>query len=680
MRRFTRPLAAATLAGFASSAAMAQTGPGFTIEIIEDPRTKREIEVAPEERRPATLELRYAAEKPAPRSSVQAWRQGGRTEFRAWSNYALFAERAEIVVEQAGREIAVLPVQLGTSVRIDRALPEDATYHLRIFDARGRSDRTLSKPISAARTGTPEAGEVLRHARENELSRQRIRLSGRALTADGFGVRPGETVNFEGYPVPVLADGRFADTQIIPAGDRVVDLAVLNRDGRVLTRYAQPVSVADEDFFYVGIADVTIGRNDVAGPIVQVTGEDGDRFAEEIYVNGRLAFYLRGKIRGDWLITAAADTREGPVEDLFDDFLDSDPRAFVRRLDPDRYYPVYGDDSTARLDAPTNGKLYVRLERDGREILWGNFKTRGPGTQFTNHSRSLYGARVRGESAATVGERPRVRGEVYVAEPGTVQAQDEFRGTGGSLYFLRNQDILTGSARVWIETRDRTTGVLIERRELQEFEDYDLNAIQGRISLAAPLGSTVGQAGLLNGATAAGNLQYLVVRYEHNPGFGSDDQTVVGGSAEVAVTERLTFGVNAIEQSNGPNEQTLSGLSMRYTLGENSAIEAEIARSENAGAPLFESIDGGFTFTRRPSGPAARANAGRLAVAFDFRILHGARGNATADRRRAFSLRLVGDDARFVERPGPTSPPFPGHDMQPGQRLREDWFPIIYRA
>lgn len=65
------------------------------------------------------------------------------------------------------------------------------------------------------------------------------------------------------------------------------------------------------------------------------------------------------------------------------------------------------------------------------------------------------------------------------------------------------------------------------------------------------------------------------------------------------------------------------------------------------------------------------------AVAFHFMTLHGARGNAGGVRRRAFSLRLVGDDARYVSRPGPTSPPFPGHDMQPGQRLREDWFPTL---
>ena len=65
------------------------------------------------------------------------------------------------------------------------------------------------------------------------------------------------------------------------------------------------------------------------------------------------------------------------------------------------------------------------------------------------------------------------------------------------------------------------------------------------------------------------------------------------------------------------------------------------------------------------------------AVAFNFRCLHGARGNTSTTRRRAFSLRLVGDDARYVTRPGPTSPPFPGHDMTEGQRLREDWFPRL---
>jgi ectoine hydroxylase-related dioxygenase (phytanoyl-CoA dioxygenase family) len=66
------------------------------------------------------------------------------------------------------------------------------------------------------------------------------------------------------------------------------------------------------------------------------------------------------------------------------------------------------------------------------------------------------------------------------------------------------------------------------------------------------------------------------------------------------------------------------------------------------------------------------------AVAFHFKTLHGARGNNTSRRRRAFSLRLLGDDARYISRPGPTSPPFPDHQMSDGDTLRKDWFPVIY--
>jgi len=68
------------------------------------------------------------------------------------------------------------------------------------------------------------------------------------------------------------------------------------------------------------------------------------------------------------------------------------------------------------------------------------------------------------------------------------------------------------------------------------------------------------------------------------------------------------------------------------------------------------------------------------AVAFHFKTVHGARGNLSKTQRRALSIRFVGDDARYVERPGRTSPPYPGHAMQTGQVLREDWFPFVYPA
>lgn len=68
------------------------------------------------------------------------------------------------------------------------------------------------------------------------------------------------------------------------------------------------------------------------------------------------------------------------------------------------------------------------------------------------------------------------------------------------------------------------------------------------------------------------------------------------------------------------------------------------------------------------------------AILFNYRTVHGAGGNTGAARRRAFSCRFLGDDAVFIERPGRTSPPYPGINQKSGERLREDWFPTIWRA
>lgn len=65
-------------------------------------------------------------------------------------------------------------------------------------------------------------------------------------------------------------------------------------------------------------------------------------------------------------------------------------------------------------------------------------------------------------------------------------------------------------------------------------------------------------------------------------------------------------------------------------------------------------------------------------VLFDYRSVHGAPANPGIRRRRAFSMRWLGDDVRYTERPGRTSPPFPGHGMREGQTLRDDWFPRLW--
>jgi len=68
------------------------------------------------------------------------------------------------------------------------------------------------------------------------------------------------------------------------------------------------------------------------------------------------------------------------------------------------------------------------------------------------------------------------------------------------------------------------------------------------------------------------------------------------------------------------------------------------------------------------------------AVAFSFRTLHGAPANASPTRRRVVSMRWVGDDATFAERPGKTSPAFPDLAYTPGTPFEGEEFPVIYKA
>ena len=80
--------------------------------------------------------------------------------------------------------------------------------------------------------------------------------------------------------------------------------------------------------------------------------------------------------------------------------------------------------------------------------MWGNFKTHITDTDFAHIERGLYGAQMlwNSEAITSLGER-RTMVTGFAAEPGTIASWEEFRGTGGSLYYLRHQD-----SNTWIST------------------------------------------------------------------------------------------------------------------------------------------------------------------------------------------------------------------------------------
>lgn len=632
-----------------------QDEPGVT-----DPDIQRCTDVALAQ---GELQLRYDPLEQSPALNAHAWpnavARGQSVSIQTYSNYAAFIERAEIRLFPLGASpqstpLAVLPVQIGGVVdwTPSQAGLDAVEFVLRVYDREGRFDETRMRRLDIVDRQRPPADaqtrqrELLAGYGENNLAFHNIPVRGGAVTANGDGIQPGERVLFLGSPVPVDANGRFAARQILPGGPHVVEVRVEGEQGELRRAYSRNLSIATDDWFYLALADLTVGRNRTTGPAKLVTADTTDHFDNEVYVDGRLAFYLKGKVKGEWLLTASADTREQPLRHLFSNFDAKDPRYLLRRLDPDRYYPVYGDDSTTIDDAPTQGKFFVRIEKgqgpDSTQAMWGSFQTSLTGTEFSNFNRALYGGRARyvSEAATQYGER-RARAEVFAAEPGTLQSREEFRGTGGSLYWLRHQDITRGAERVWVEVRDKDTGLILSSKELTPVQDYEVNPLQGRILLRDPLASTAPAGSLVVSGNLAGHPQYLIVTYEYAPGVTVKEDLVLGGRASVWVNDHLQVGASGLRQDDAGQKQDLRGLdaTLRYRPG--TYVKVEGARTEGVGSGAWSSLDGGMSFTSVPGGvPGRRADAKRVEAAVDFSEVSKAKGRATLywqDRDKDFT-------------------------------------------
>ena len=565
--------------------------------------------------------------------------RGGTVTFRPYSNYRAFIHKAELRVFDGPASSTREPYAVVPLPALDQALrwsvPADANsdrlyYLLRVYDEQGRFDETAARPLALvdrlrpAQEAESEKREQLIGYGENHLALRNIPVRGGSVTVNGSDLREGTRVEVLGESVPVGANGRFALRQILPPGAHRVRIITEQSDG-ARAEFERRVYIPDDDWFYIALADLTIGRNNVSGPASLVTQDDSDRYREKVFIDGRLAFYLKGKIKGEYLLTASADTREGPVEELLRDFHKKDARSLLRRVDPNAYYPVYGDDSTLTEDAPTQGKLYVKLARGDSHVLWGNFNTQLGGNELVSYRRALYGAqaRYRSEQATPSGER-RMEVEVFAADPGTLAAIDEFRGTGGSLYYLRNQDVVAGSERLRVEVRDRDSGLVISSEPLVFGEDYEINYTQGRVVLIRPLGSTADDDnGLVRSGSLSGNPAWLVADYEYIPDVSNLGKLTTGGRAQAWVNEHLRVGVTGYRQEGDSNWQNIAGADIMLRRDPGTWLKLERAASEGPGSGAMSSQNAGFDFSAVPQtrNDTIDAKAYRIEGAIDLKAM-----------------------------------------------------------
>lgn len=576
----------------------------------------------------AHLQVRYDNLSAQPRLNVAAAPRmavPGKTHyFRGYSNYMSWVDHGEIRIY--GKPSRWSQAELLETVELDpllngewvpsASLPQQLYYELRVYDTDGRYDATEMLPLQLTQ-GEYEASsdqiraDLLAVTGGNRLQRHRIPVAGGTVTVNGKGVEPGYAVFVMGDPVPVDRQGNFATSQIIARGEHSVEVAILDPDGKGRL-YRRDLRLPEQDWFTVAIADVTLGQQNTTGPAQLVTGEER-YYDDKMYVDGRLAFYSKGKIDGKYTVTASIDTGEEAIDSLFSNFNDKNPREFLRRIDANRHWATFGDDSTLVEDAPTQGKGYIRVEDGKSHAMWGNFQQENRDNELTQIDRRLYGAQAkyRSDSFTAFGER-RLEVEGFAAEPGTASAREEFLGTGGSLYFLRNQDITSGSESVRVEIRDKNSGLVIGSKYLTYGIDYEIDAIQGRILLNRPLSAIADDNAIVrSGGSLSGHSTYLVVTYEYSPGFSRSDDLALGGRAKGWVNDNLQLGLTKTRQEHLGQQQDLEGVDMTLRYSEQTWLKVEVARTDGQGVNEQLSFDGGFGFSETAIS-SGRANAERF--------------------------------------------------------------------
>jgi hypothetical protein len=576
---------------------------------------------APAERKgldAADIQVKYSGLNVRPILNVStvpprtAYRAGEEVKFLMSLNYAAWIERAEIRVYEAGRRRnagIVETIEVDPSGAAVWSMPEDVPpemeYVVRVYDADGRYDET--RPLPLIRTDRAELAQDDKRAvapgySEDFTAVRNIDVSGGAVTVSGKNIPFDHTLEVMGEEVPVDGNGSFVVQRLLPSGQGSVEISVL-KDGEGL-RFSRAVEIPDSEWFYVGIADFTAGWR-FGNEIEAVRPGDFD----DVYTRGRVAFYAKGKIKGKYILTAAMDTDEVKLKRMFKELDDKNPREFLRRLDPDDYYPVYGDDSTAFEDAPTRGKFYIRLDKGLSHVMWGNFKSEITGTRFLRTERALYGANaVYKSQGVTRDGEAKTQATAYAALPGTLPQRDELRGTGGSAYFLKYQDITQGSETVNIEVRNRTTGFVVERRQLTFGRDYSIDYVQGVIILTRPLRST----------DRTGSENFLTVSYEFTPAARNVDGYVAGARAQQWIGDHVRVGVTAQREKTGSANQKLYGADVRLQKTPDTYVEAEVARSKGPGFGNSYSPDGGLTI--QDNGTAGQVNRKANAYRFEARV------------------------------------------------------------
>ncbi len=423
------------------------------------------------------------------------------------------------------------------------------------------------------------------------------RLSSPTLPVRGR-TAPGNKVFLNGAEVGVDEEGAFAGTASLPEGTGELEVAAVDPQGNrgVIRR---TYAVEPSQWFLLAVGEGLAGG--IGSELDGVRPDTSVTVGDTVYLHGRAAAYLKGRVRGADLLGGLFERYE--VTAHLDTARQREFEARFRQLiDPETFYPVYGDASQEVKDANTSGPLYVLVRADASTLTVGNFRTGMRGIELFRYDRTLYGAQAHLD--VRTGEF-RHDLEAFAADLDAPErhAYVELRGTGGSLYYLRHDYVVEGSERVFIVERDRISGIERRRVPLARDADYTFRYDEGRLLLKTPL-SSVSQDGFgivpdpVRRDVLDGHPLFLAVEYDHQDPLAFGDGAF-GVHARETWNDTISVGGGYIQETRADASvptYKLWGAELGLRRGRRSYFDAELARSQSTNGDAFLSHDGGLSF------------------------------------------------------------------------------------
>jgi len=302
------------------------------------------------------------------------------------------------------------------------------------------------------------------------------------------------------------------------------------------------------------------------GSLRSTASRPGDVFDEELrrfsrsfnggktVAAGRAAMFMRGTLRNDYRVALSFDTERPDRGVLF------------RDIQPDAFYPIYGDASQKRFDAQASGRVYGKLERGRSHVMYGDLVTmpaENPARNLGTYARTLTGVQHRLDKGRAVIN-------VFAARDTLRQVIDEFGGRGISgPYGVTNRNGVSGTEKIEILTRDRNQpAIVLSAQPLTRFLDYEFEPFSGRVLFRRPIPSMDEQ------------MNPVSIRITYEVEGGGERHWVDGIDGQLKVSPRLAVGGSWAQDKSPVAPYQLASANATMTLASHTTVVAEAARSE----------------------------------------------------------------------------------------------------